>query len=59
MLHVLHSNIAIYKDFVILTSAPDWFDDEWVSKIRHDTGDNRRLKVSQVLSRCIFNNNQY
>ena len=30
-------------------SAPDWFDDEWVSKIRHDTGDNRRLKVSEIL----------
>ena len=26
-------------------SAPDWFDDEWISKIRQDTGDNRRLKV--------------
>ena len=31
-------------------SAPDWFDDEWMSKIRHDTGDNRRLKVSRWIS---------
>lgn len=28
--------------------APDWFDDEWISKIRHDTGDNRRLKVNNL-----------
>ncbi|KAK2569947.1 Protein Hook-like protein [Acropora cervicornis] len=28
--------------------APDWFDDEWISKIRQDTGDNRRLKVNNL-----------
>lgn len=31
--------------YFFIFSAPDWFDDEWISKIRHDTGDNRRLKV--------------
>lgn len=25
--------------------APDWFDDEWMSKVKRDTGDNWRLKV--------------
>ncbi|EDO33979.1 predicted protein [Nematostella vectensis] len=28
--------------------APDWFDDEWTSKIRKDIGDNRRLRLSNL-----------
>ncbi|KXJ24035.1 Protein Hook-like [Exaiptasia diaphana] len=28
--------------------APDWFDDEWMSKIRKDIGDNKRLRLSNL-----------
>lgn len=48
-----HKTIDELADGVALSEclaeiAPDWFDDEWVSKIRHDTGDNRRLKVNNL-----------
>ncbi|CAH3028392.1 unnamed protein product [Porites evermanni] len=47
-----HQTIEELTDGVALCEclaeiAPDWFDDEWMSKIRHDTGDNRRLKVCE------------
>lgn len=29
----------------MIFSAPDWFDDEWMSKVKKDAGDNWRLKV--------------
>ncbi|CAH3152847.1 unnamed protein product [Porites lobata] len=48
-----HQTIEELTDGVALCEclaeiAPDWFDDEWMSKIRHDTGDNRRLKVNNL-----------
>lgn len=48
-----HQTIQELTDGVALCEclaeiAPDWFDDEWMSKIRHDTGDNRRLKVNNL-----------
>ncbi|KAL9950637.1 hypothetical protein ACROYT_G043164 [Oculina patagonica] len=48
-----HKSVEELTDGVALSEclaeiAPDWFDDEWVSKIRHDTGDNRRLKVNNL-----------
>ncbi|XP_020631473.1 protein Hook homolog 3-like [Orbicella faveolata] len=48
-----HKTVVELTDGVALCEclaeiAPDWFDDEWVSKIRHDTGDNRRLKVNNL-----------
>lgn len=48
-----HNTIEELADGVALCEclaeiAPDWFDDEWISKIRRDTGDNRRLKVNNL-----------
>ncbi|XP_046839969.1 protein Hook homolog 3-like isoform X2 [Xenia sp. Carnegie-2017] len=52
-IEALKSNAVELSDGVAMCQclaliAPDWFDDEWMSKVKKDAGDNWRLKCSNL-----------
>jgi predicted small integral membrane protein len=45
----LNGNISVLLIFsCFFVSAPEWFGDSWMSKIKTDAGDNWRLKVRWI-----------
>lgn len=49
--HVMKA-FQLCKSYLVFFSAPEWFGDSWMSKIKTDAGNNWRLKVRYMPFCC-------